>query len=127
MTDRTDEIQALIQKSHQALDDAQFLLDHDRVEAAVNRLYYAAFDAARAALLTKDEAPSSHSGVKTRFSYHFIRTDLVSRSTGRTLAEAETLRNRADYDAFATPDQASAEELRGDVTRFIEAAESLLP
>jgi hypothetical protein len=103
------------------------MLDHDRVEAAVNRLYYAAFDAARAALLTKDEAPSSHSGVKTRFSYHFIRTDLVSRSTGRTLAEAETLRNRADYDAFATPDQASAEELRGDVTRFIEAAESLLP
>lgn len=126
MTDRADEIQALMQKSHQALDDARFLLEHDRVEAAVNRLYYAVFDAARAALLTEDEAPSSHSGVKTRFSYHFIRTDLVSRSTGRTLAEAETLRNRADYDAFATPDCASIQALQGDVDRFIEAVESLL-
>jgi hypothetical protein len=127
MTDRADEIQALMQKAHQALDDAQLLLEHDRTEAAINRLYYAAFDAARAALLTKDEAPSSHAGVKARVSYHFIRTELISRSSGRTLAEAETLRNRADYDAFASPDRASVEALLPDVEHFVAAVEALLP
>jgi len=40
-----------MRKSRQALDDAQLLLEHDRAEAAVNRAYYAAFDAARAALI----------------------------------------------------------------------------
>lgn len=85
MTERSDEIRALMQKARQALDDAELLLNHDRVEAAVNRIYYAAFDAAKAALLMKGETPSSHSGVKTRFSYHFVRTETLSREVGRTL------------------------------------------
>ena len=60
-----------MQKARRALNDARLLMEHERAEAAVNRTYYAAFDAARALLLTKGEAPSSHSGVKSRFSYHF--------------------------------------------------------
>ena len=37
-------------KARQALEDAGLLLAHERSEAAVNRIYYAAFDAARAAM-----------------------------------------------------------------------------
>ena len=66
-----DEIRALMQKARRALNDARLLMEHERAEAAVNRTYYAAFDAARELLLTKGEAPSSHSGMKSRFSYHF--------------------------------------------------------
>ena len=49
--------QALMRKSHQAQDDAQLLLDHDRAEAVVTRAYYAAFDAARAACSPKMKRP----------------------------------------------------------------------
>ena len=49
-------------------------------EGAINRIYDAAFDAAQAALLMHEEAPSSHTGVKTRFGYHFGRTGVLSRS-----------------------------------------------
>ena len=45
-------VQSLMDKARQALDDARLLAAHNRVEAALNRLYYAAFHAARAALLT---------------------------------------------------------------------------
>lgn len=50
MTPPDNEIQALMHKARQALEDARLLLAHERSEAAVNRIYYAAFDAARAAM-----------------------------------------------------------------------------
>lgn len=113
-------------KAQQALDDARLLIEHDRSEAAVNRIYYAAFDAARAALLTHGEAPSSHSGVKARFSYHFIRTGHIDRRHGRTLAVAEDMRNRADYNAFAVFDAEAATDMLGDVKQLVNAVADLL-
>ena len=126
MTHPNEETQALMHKAHQAIDDARLLLDHDRTEAAVNRIYYAAFDAARAALLTQDEAPSSHSGVKSRFSYHFVRTNRIDRRHGRTLAVAEDMRNRADYNAFAVFDAEAAEDMLDDVRQLIDAIANML-
>jgi len=49
----TREQAALMKKAAQALSDALLLLENDRTEAAINRMYYAVFDAARAALLTQ--------------------------------------------------------------------------
>jgi hypothetical protein len=122
----SDTEDALMSKARQALDDARLLLEHDRAEAAVNRVYYAALDAARAALLAEDETPGSHAGVKTRFSYHFVRTERLPKETARILAEAETMRNRADYDAFAVFETAAAADLLADVERFVDAIDRLL-
>jgi hypothetical protein len=61
------------------------------VEAAINRGYYAAFQAARAALLTKDESPNTHSGVIRRFGYHFVRSGQVSDDVGDVLSAAQAI------------------------------------
>jgi hypothetical protein len=121
-----DTIAALLEKTDRALEDATYLLRDDRVEAAINRSYYAAFHVARAALLTRDETPSSHAGVLTRFSYHFVRTGRVPEEIARALARAETDRNRADYDAFSVFDARAAEDLIGEVQRFVEAARHVI-
>jgi len=121
-----DEKQALMDKAQQALSDAKLLLENDRTEAAINRIYYAAFDAARAALLMHDEAPSSHAGVKTRFAYHFVRTDKIQRKHARTLAEAEAMRNRADYDAFSVFEVAPTADLLHDVESFVAAVRGII-
>ncbi|WP_423824415.1 HEPN domain-containing protein [Salinibacter ruber] len=80
--ENNDQIRALQEKSEQALSDAELLLENSSVEATVNRGYYAVFQIARAALLTKEESPDTHSGVIRRFGYHFVRTRQV-RSVGR--------------------------------------------
>ena len=64
--------------------------------ANISRAYYAAFHAARAALLTVGESPKSHGGARNRFGYHFIRTGRVPKAVGDILDVSETLRNRAD-------------------------------
>jgi uncharacterized protein (UPF0332 family) len=121
-----DSIRALLQKVEQALDDAEYLVDDERAEAAVNRAYYAAYHAACAALLTEGEAPNTHAGVLSRFSYHFIRTGRISEDVGRALARAETDRNRADYDAFSDFSPETAEDLVADVRRFTTVVRTLI-
>ena len=122
----TSEPVALMRKADPTMSDARLLQETDRNEAAVNRMYYTAIDAARAAVLIHGEAPSSHAGVKTRFGYHFVRTGLISRPHARTLAEAEAMRNRADYDAFSAFEVAPTTDLLNDVAALISAIRSTL-
>jgi uncharacterized protein (UPF0332 family) len=118
-----DQIRALKEKATQALSDAELLLEHGSVEAAVNRGYYAVFQAARAALLTKDDRPKTHAGVIQRFGYHFVRTEQVSEKTSDILSTAQSMRGQADYEAFSHLTEEDAAHLAEDARRFIEAIE----
>jgi uncharacterized protein (UPF0332 family) len=118
--ENNDQIRALQEKSEQALSDAELLLENDSVEATVNRGYYAVFQIARAALLTKGESPNTHSGVIRRFGYHFVRTGQVPDEVGDTLTTAQSTGGRADYDAPADLDQEDAANLVKDARRFLE-------
>ncbi|MCS3940316.1 hypothetical protein GGP84_002968 [Salinibacter ruber] len=122
------QIRALQEKSEQALSDAELLLENSSVEATVNRGYYAVFQVARAALLTKEESPNTHSGVIRRFGYHFVRTGQVPDEVGDTLTTAQSTGGRADYDAPADLDQEDAANLVDDARRFLEVIrEQVLP
>ena len=118
--ENNDQIRALQEKSEQALSDAELLLENGSMEATVNRGYYAVFQIARAALLTRGESPNTHSGVIRRFGYHFVRTGQVPDEVGDTLTTAQSMRGRADYDAPADLDQEDAASLVEDARQFLE-------
>ena len=120
MTEDPDQqIRALQKKARQALSDAELLLENGSVEAAINRGSYAAFGAARAALLTEGENPKTHSGVIRRFGCHFVRTGRVSDDVGDILTTAQSMRGRADYEATTDLSQEDAANLVGEARRFI--------
>ncbi len=126
--ENNDQIRALQEKSEQALSDAELLLENGSMEATVNRGYYAVFQIARAALLTRGESPNTHSGVIRRFGYHFVRTGQVPDEVGDTLTTAQSMRGRADYDAPADLDQEDAANLVKDARQFLEViGEQVLP
>jgi uncharacterized protein (UPF0332 family) len=118
--EHNEQIRALQEKSEQALSDAEFLLENGSVEASINRGYYAVFQIARAALLTKGESPDTHSGVIRRFGYHFVRTGKVPDEVGDTLTTAQSMRGRADYKAPADLKQEDAANLVEDARQFLE-------
>lgn len=115
----------LLERAHTALSTARRIVDEDPVGAA-NRTYYAAFDAARAALATTGEAPRSHMGVKRRFALHFVRTGRISAEVARALGSAEELRLLADYDEGATIEADDVRAVRAAVEGFIEAVEAVI-
>jgi len=89
---REPDVEALVQYrldgAGEALRDAEFLLAAGRLRSTANRLYYAAFYAAVAALLTKRLEYSKHSAVIAFFDREFIRTGILPKEFSRALHRA---------------------------------------
>jgi uncharacterized protein (UPF0332 family) len=115
-------------KAHQAASSAQLLLNAGDTSGACNRAYYAMFDAARAALLTSGAPVSSeigktHSGLIHAFSQHLVKTGLVPKELGQSLARAHELRLIADY----TGDQVQATDAQTVVEQAAKFIAALNP
>lgn len=115
-------------KAHQAASSARLLLDAGDTSGACNRAYYAMFDAARAALLTSGATLSSeigktHSGLIHAFSQHLVKTGLVPKELGQSLARAHELRLIGDY----TGDRVQATDAQTAVEQAAKFIAALKP
>ena len=106
-----------------ALEEADVLASATRWNGALNRVYYAAFYAARALLALKRIDSSRHSGVIALFQEHFVKTGTVSPEIARALPQAFARRQRSDYDDFADVEGHEFTALREQVERFVLACE----
>ena len=114
-------------RARATLDDAAVLIERSRWNSALNRLYYAAFYAARALLATQNLDSSRHSGVISLFQEHFVKTGLVRQETARALPRLFEKRQTTDYGDYAEATRDEIVSLRVQVEMFLEACEGLLP
>ena len=126
----TPEVEALarhrLARAREALDEGEHLLAGKRAVGAVNRLYYAAFYAAKALLATREMDSARHSGVIALFHTHFVRTGLVETDRARALSRAFEKRQKGDYGDFATVTLEEAGELREEARSFVEECQRVL-
>ncbi len=101
-----------LEQADQALSDSKLLLSEQRYRAAGNRLYYACFYAATAALLTMRLQYIKHSAVITFFDKKFIKTGILPKEFSRTLHLAFNERQADDYKPFTEPDPNELAELQ---------------
>jgi hypothetical protein len=113
-------------RAHDDVTAARHLLDKGLFPHAVSDAYYAMFHAAKALLVEKGIATSSHRGVLSSIGHDYIRTGLLSRAQGRHLREAFDQRQQADYEVTDHFDEAVALECIAWAEAFIAAAEELL-
>jgi uncharacterized protein (UPF0332 family) len=112
-------------KAHEALADAETLLDGGgSTEGIVNRLYYAAFHAAQAILYARDIEPASHGGVRNRFGEELVLGGPAARDQGRLLTTLADLRQQADYGHG--PISADVGELHERTRAFVDAMADLV-
>ena len=119
------EISALIQKAQRYLKSAELLLKDGDSESSVSRTYYAMFYAAEAALLTKSLSFSSHKGVISAFSEHFIKTDIFPREMGRELNRAFEKRQIGDYEYTFVISEDEAEQVLQSGKEFVDTVARL--
>lgn len=79
---------------------AKVLAENGYWNSAVNRLYYSAFYAVNALLVQNKINSSSHSGLRSQFSLHFIKTGKLDRKYGNLLSQLYDWRQKADYGSF---------------------------
>lgn len=89
-------------KAERAISSARLLRNDGDIEGACNRAYYPMFDAAHAALLSRQPRMNlartrTHSGLIGAFGEYLVKTGRVSAALGRALNQVERIRLLADY------------------------------
>ena len=113
-------------RAREALAEADLLVSANRSNGALNRVYYAAFYAARALLALKRIDSSRHSGVIALFQEHFVKTGAVAPDIARALPQAFARRQRTDYGDFAEVQMTEVQTVHDAVERFVRACEEVV-
>lgn len=117
--------QESIQRARQALTTARVdLKTADDPRAALNRLYYACFHAARAVLYDRGYDTSKHRGVLSLVDRELVHEGTLPREQSQTLRDVFVARQDADY-GFG-PVSADVESLMAQAEEFVEAMADLL-
>lgn len=115
-----------LQRATETLEEADYNAKGNYYNTAINRLYYAAFYAASALMLSYEIECSTHAGVKSMLSLKFIRTGLLDKSHGKTFMSLFENRQSGDYEDFVYCDSELYSLLRPKTFDFITAIKSLI-
>lgn len=125
-----EEVEALarhrMDRAYQTLSEGEHLIAEGASIGAVNRLYYAAFYAARSLLATQRLDSSKHSGVISLFHKHFVKTSLFNRDTAKTPSRSFEKRQTSDYADYASIALADVRALHEEVRGFIDECQRVL-
>lgn len=123
--DRPHDVYRELELATEAMNDARVLSCGDgSVSGVLNRLYYAAFHGAQAALYDRGYSPSSHGQVRQQFGQHVVLEGDVPREVGRLLGTLYDYRREADYRGSAPDVDLTA--LRTEVREFVELSRELV-
>jgi len=117
-------------KAEESLASARRELKAGAYMFAMNRLYYAVFYAASAALLDRKLSFKKHSGVRATFHREFIKTGLLNAQWGKLYDQLFEDRQEGDYLALASFERGYVESQLARCADFIEKLRplvSLLP
>ena len=115
-----------IQRAHETLEEGDLLIAARHWRGALNRVYYAAFYAARALLATRDLDAGRHSGVIALFQQHFVKTGVVPADIAKALPYAFESRQTSDYADVAEPGEEEVIALQMSVTAFVAACQHVV-
>jgi len=107
---------------------AEVLMAAGYTNGAVNRAYYAMFNAAKVALAAIDPklaAVRTHASIIRRFGKHIVEARGFDRSLGRVFSQTEVARLTADYEEESV-DATTARSILDEAHRFLAAVEQFL-
>ncbi|MGB7569817.1 MAG: HEPN domain-containing protein [Chitinivibrionales bacterium] len=121
-----DLIRYRLEKAYETLEDAKLLANAKRWNPCVNRLYYACFYAVSALLAQNEISSSKHTGVRSFFNLHFVKTNKISKETAEIYNDLFDRRQEGDYADFVVfkEDQVLPRIVKTDI--FIKTIASLV-
>jgi len=119
MSNEKNHIEIKIKKSDETFAAAVSLFEDGYYLSAVNRLYYASYYLISATLAVKNVFTKSHSGLRTQFSLHYIKTNIFNEKIGEIYAKIFEARSLGDYDDYISYEKSDVEVLIQDVEILI--------
>lgn len=115
-----DYIKYRLERAFETLNDAKVLIQSKSWNSCINRLYYASYYAVTALLLKHNFETNTHRGVKSQFSLHFIKTEIISKEYGQLFSDLVDWRHKGDYGDLFNFDEQTVAPLIEPVEEFIK-------
>lgn len=93
---------------------------------AANRLYYAAYYASSALLISAGHAAKTHEGTIGMIGQYYVRNGILSGEDGVLLARLQNMRHTGDYDDFLDWKKEDVEPYVSKVEAFIVKIKNLI-
>jgi uncharacterized protein (UPF0332 family) len=123
---KKDYIAYRIARAGHALTDARLLADNGSWNSTVNRLYYACYYMVSALLLQNNINARTHTGCKTQFGLHFVKTGKVPLEQGRLYADLMDWRQKGDYGDMFDFDMETVQPLFVPVENLLNTIKALI-
>ena len=93
---------------------------------AANRLYYAAYYASSALLISAGYQAKTHEGTIGMIGQHYVKTGILNNEDGSLLARLQNMRHTGDYDDFIDWTQEDVEPCFPRVEAYLEKLRTLI-
>lgn len=115
-----------IEKAETAINDAQFLIDNNKVYTGYNRIYYACFYILTALSLKNNFSTSKHKQLIGWFNKNFVNKNILDKKYGRFLNRAYEQRAESDYGVLINPSSKEAQSLLDEAKEFVTAIKNII-
>ena len=123
---KEDLIKYRFEKAYETFEEAKLLAENNYWNAAASKLYYSCFYMINSLLVKNNIISKSHSGTKSQFHLHFIKSNILSKEHGLLYAKLFSLRQLGDYEDFIKHDRNSINPLFPKVDNFLRTIRSLI-
>lgn len=121
MTRQSDDlVKYRFSRAKETLEEARLLAGSAHWNACVNRLYYACYYAVTGLLAMHGLSSSKHSGVRSIFNRHFVKTEKISKELAQTYNDLFERRREGDYEDFLRFDEIDVRNWMRDAELFIK-------
>ena len=97
ISNKTEYIQYRFRRAQESLEEAKIMIQNEKWNTAVSRLYYSCYYAVIALLLKNNIETRTHNGVRTKFGDTFIKTEKIDVKFGKLFSRLADFRQKGDY------------------------------
>ncbi|MBL7152439.1 MAG: HEPN domain-containing protein [Phycisphaerae bacterium] len=115
-----------LKRARETLEDARILAGAGRWNPCVNRLYYACFYAVSGLLIQEGLSSAKHSGVRSLFNRHFVKTARVTKEQAQLFNDLFERRQEGDYMDFVSFEESQVRPWISEAEAFVESIARLV-
>ncbi|OYT12587.1 MAG: hypothetical protein B6I19_09650 [Bacteroidetes bacterium 4572_114] len=119
-------IQYRIEQANNTIETVKLLIENDKYNAAINRIYYGMFYILLAIAVKTGFETSKHQQLIGWFNKTFIKEDILPKRFGKTISQVFKSRQISDYEAFVEFEKKEVLQLFEDMKDFIKTLEEYL-
>ena len=117
--ERDELIQYRIRQAEESIEEAELLINNEKLRAAVNRIYYGMFYALLALALKYEFQTSKHQQLIGWFNKNFIHKEVFNKKYGIMLRKAYQYRIEGDYEPMSEFSNKMTIDLLENMKEFI--------